>query len=63
MSMYSVDQWQNEVPVKEVNGTFPQFCYDDGNFPLQDAELLALSRRLHYTTSGSTVGNRFQRMI
>lgn len=35
IDMYTVDQWQNEVPVKVVNGSFPQGCYDDGGFPLR----------------------------
>lgn len=35
MSLYTVDQWQNDVPVKQVNGNFPQLCYDDGGFPLR----------------------------
>lgn len=33
--MYSAEQWQNEIPVKVVNSTFPQICYDDGGFPLR----------------------------
>ena len=33
--MYTVDQWQNQVPVKEVTGSFPLICYDDGGFPLR----------------------------
>lgn len=36
MSMFSVEQWQTEVPVKIVTGNFPQICYDDGNFPLRN---------------------------
>ncbi len=35
ISMYTVDQWQNQVPVKHVDGSFPQICYDDGGFPLR----------------------------
>lgn len=35
IAMYSVDEWQNEVPVKVVTGNFPLLCYDDGNFPLR----------------------------
>lgn len=35
MSMYTVDQWQNQVPVKVVNGSFPLICYDGGEFPLR----------------------------
>jgi hypothetical protein len=35
MSMYTVDQWQTQVPVKIVTSSFPQICYDDGNFPLR----------------------------
>lgn len=35
MVMYSVDQWQNQVPVKKVTGSFPLICYDDGGFPLR----------------------------
>lgn len=35
MTMFTVDQWQNQVPVKVVAGTFPLICYDDGGFPLR----------------------------
>ena len=35
MDMYSVEDWQNNVPVKNVTGNFPQICYDDGGFPLR----------------------------
>lgn len=35
MSMYTWDQWQMQVPVKNVQGTFPQICYDDGGMPLR----------------------------
>jgi len=33
--MFTVDQWQTEVPVKVVDSSFPQICYDDGGFPLR----------------------------
>jgi hypothetical protein len=33
--IYSVDDWQNKVPVKNVPGSFPLLCYDDGGFPLR----------------------------
>lgn len=35
IDMYTVDQWQNQVPVKIVTGTFPLICYDSGDFPLR----------------------------
>jgi hypothetical protein len=35
MDMYTWDQWQNKVPVKNVQGSFPQVCYDDGGMPLR----------------------------
>lgn len=35
MAMYTIDQWQNQIPVKEVSSSFPQICYDDGSFPLR----------------------------
>lgn len=35
MAMFTVEQWQNEVPVKIVDGNFPQICYDTGDFPLR----------------------------
>jgi hypothetical protein len=35
MDMYSIDRWQNDVPVKNVAGSFPQICYDDGGMPLR----------------------------
>jgi hypothetical protein len=35
ISMFTVDQWQNQVPVKVVAGSFPLICYDTGDFPLR----------------------------
>lgn len=35
IDMYTVDEWQNQVPVKKVDSSFPQICYDDGGFPLR----------------------------
>jgi len=35
ISMYSVDDWQTQIPVKSVSGSFPLVCYDDGGFPLR----------------------------
>ncbi len=35
MAMWTVDQWQTQVPVKVVDGNFPLGCYDDGGFPLR----------------------------
>jgi hypothetical protein len=35
ISMYTWDEWQNSVPVKNVQGSFPQVCYDDGGMPLR----------------------------
>ena len=35
ITMYTVDQWQNQVPVKKVSGSFPLICYDDGGFPFR----------------------------
>lgn len=35
ISLYSVEDWQLRVPVKNVTGTFPLICYDDGSFPLR----------------------------
>lgn len=35
LTMYSVEDWQNEVPVKKVTGSFPLLVYDDGGFPLR----------------------------
>ena len=35
ITMYSVEQWQTQVPVKAVPGNFPLICYDDGGFPLR----------------------------
>ena len=32
---YTVDQWQNQVPVKAVSSSFPQIYYDTGDFPLR----------------------------
>lgn len=35
IAMYTVEQWQMQVPVKNVDGSFPTICYDDGGFPLR----------------------------
>jgi len=35
IALYDVDQWQNQVPVKNVPGTFPIIAYDDGGFPFR----------------------------
>jgi hypothetical protein len=35
MDMLSVEEWQTRFPVKNVNGSFPTACYDDGGFPLR----------------------------
>jgi hypothetical protein len=35
ITMYSWSEWQTKIPVKQVNGTFPQVCYDDGQMPLR----------------------------
>lgn len=35
ISMFTVDEWQNQVPVKKVSGSFPLICYDTGDFPLR----------------------------
>jgi hypothetical protein len=35
IDMYTTAQWQTQVPVKNVSGTFPLICYDDGNSPLR----------------------------
>jgi hypothetical protein len=35
LQIYTVDDWQNNLPVKKVNGTFPLICYDDGGYPLR----------------------------
>jgi hypothetical protein len=35
INMYSVEEWQTQVPVKNVPGSIPQICYDDGGFPLR----------------------------
>jgi hypothetical protein len=35
ITMFTVEDWQNKVPVKEVSGSFPLICYDDGGFPLR----------------------------
>ena len=35
INLFSVEEWQQEVPVKQVFGSFPQICYDDGGYPLR----------------------------
>lgn len=35
IDLYTMTEWQTQIPVKNVPGTFPQVCYDDGNMPLR----------------------------
>jgi hypothetical protein len=35
MVSYTIDEWQNKIPVKQVMSTFPQVYYDTGDFPLR----------------------------
>lgn len=35
ITMFSVQDWQTQVPIKKVNSSWPQICYDDGGFPLR----------------------------
>ena len=35
IDLYTMTQWQTQVPVKNVPGTFPLVCYDDGGAPLR----------------------------
>lgn len=35
MEMYTILEWQTKIPVKDVTGTFPLVCYDDGGMPLR----------------------------
>src|SRR6185437_2153429 len=35
LAMFTVDEWQTEIPVKVVDSSFPQICYDDGGFPFR----------------------------
>lgn len=44
MTMYSVDEWQNQIPVKTVDSSFPQICYDDGGFPLRTLNFWPIPR-------------------
>ena len=36
ITMYTWSDWQLKMPVKNVDSSFPQVCYDDGNFPLRN---------------------------
>lgn len=36
ITMYTVQDWQLKMPVKNVDSSFPQVCYDDGAFPLRN---------------------------
>lgn len=36
ISMYTFEEWQSQVPVKNVTGSIPLICYDDGAFPLRN---------------------------
>jgi hypothetical protein len=36
LDMYTRYDWQTKLPVKAVDSSFPQVCYDDGNFPLRN---------------------------
>ena len=35
IDLYTIAEWQTKIPVKNVPGSFPQVCYDDGNMPLR----------------------------
>ena len=35
ITMYTWSEWQLEMPVKTVDSSFPQICYDDGGFPVR----------------------------
>jgi hypothetical protein len=35
LAMYTVDEWQTQIPVKHVTGNFPLICYDTGDYPLR----------------------------
>jgi hypothetical protein len=35
IAMYTVEEWQQQIPVKQVDSSFPQICYDEGGFPLR----------------------------
>ncbi len=35
IALYTVEQWQTQVPVKNVSGSIPLICYDDGGFPFR----------------------------
>lgn len=35
MDLWTVEDWQTKLPVKNVSSSFPQLCYDDGGFPLR----------------------------
>lgn len=35
LDMYTVEDWQNKLPVKVVTSSWPQVVYDDGGFPLR----------------------------
>jgi len=37
--MVTVDQWQTQYPVKNVQSSFPTVCYDDGSFPLRSLSM------------------------
>jgi len=50
MNLYSVEDWQTKVPVKNVTGSFPLLCYDTGDFPLRSLNMWPIP-----STSGNTV--------
>ncbi len=33
ITMYTAEDWQREMPLKQVDSSFPQVCYDDQGFP------------------------------
>jgi hypothetical protein len=35
IELYSVQDWQNKIPVKSTTSAFPLVCYDSGDFPLR----------------------------
>ena len=39
IALYTWEEWQNQVPVKNVSGSIPLICYDDQAFPNRNLNL------------------------
>jgi hypothetical protein len=45
--VYTTQDWQEKVPIKNSPGNIPLLVYDDGGLPAAQSDLLALCQRQH----------------